>query len=249
MDFGNFVQAGINWFGNELQARRQADAAEAANAFSAQQYASRYQTTVKDMQAAGINPMLAYGSGPGNAPSGQMAQVPNSAHGVNEAFNQSKVTDAQVRLMEAQASAASAQAAKTLAETPEGQLGQSLLRLQGSSALLNERQLAQVDANVDRIRAEIPLLNQNTKNALDQGAVLRQTAQMLSQQSTLMAQQGATQEVIRAQLEATIKKLASETRLNELDIAAAEKFENFGREFQQYKPIIDLLKTVLGRGR
>lgn len=41
----------------------------AANAFSAQQYATRYQTTVKDLQAAGLNPMLAYGQGAGSAPS------------------------------------------------------------------------------------------------------------------------------------------------------------------------------------
>ena len=43
--------------------------ANQANAFSAQQYATRYQTTVKDLQAAGLNPMLAYGQGAGSPPS------------------------------------------------------------------------------------------------------------------------------------------------------------------------------------
>lgn len=48
-----------------------------AQAFSAQQYASRYQTTVKDLQAAGLNPMLAVSQGPGSAPVGQAAPTFN----------------------------------------------------------------------------------------------------------------------------------------------------------------------------
>ena len=52
-------QGALSWFGAEQQNRRQADAAEAANTFSAQQFASRYQTTTADMKAAGLNPMLA----------------------------------------------------------------------------------------------------------------------------------------------------------------------------------------------
>lgn len=51
---------------DQIQAAKENQAA--ANAFSAQQYATRYQTTVKDLQAAGLNPMLAYGQGAGSAP-------------------------------------------------------------------------------------------------------------------------------------------------------------------------------------
>lgn len=40
-----------------------------ANQFNAQQFATRYQTTVKDLEAAGLNPMLAYGQGGGSPPS------------------------------------------------------------------------------------------------------------------------------------------------------------------------------------
>jgi hypothetical protein len=52
-----------------------------AQAFSAQQYATRYQTTVKDLQAAGLNPMLAVSNGPGNAPTGQAAPTFNKVAG------------------------------------------------------------------------------------------------------------------------------------------------------------------------
>lgn len=62
------IGAGANYLGTQDQiAAAQANQAN-ANAFSAQQYATRYQTTVKDLQAAGLNPMLAAQTGAGSAP-------------------------------------------------------------------------------------------------------------------------------------------------------------------------------------
>lgn len=95
--------------------------AEEANAFSAQQYATRYQTTVKDLSQSGLNPMLAYSQGAGSAPSGQQAQgIENSVSSAIEANNKASQRDlmaAQVQnvhadtsLKEAQAIAAKAQA-------------------------------------------------------------------------------------------------------------------------------------------
>lgn len=63
------VSAGLNYFGNQDRNQTQIDLANQANTFSAQQYANRYQTTVKDLEAAGLNPMLAYGAGAGSPPS------------------------------------------------------------------------------------------------------------------------------------------------------------------------------------
>jgi hypothetical protein len=55
----------------------------AANAFSAQQFATRYQTTVKDLEAAGLNPMLAYGATPSPPSSASPAPVQNKLAGVS----------------------------------------------------------------------------------------------------------------------------------------------------------------------
>ena len=74
---------------NSANAAAMARQAE-ANAFNAQQYQTRYQTTVKDLQLAGLNPMLAYSQGPGTAPTGQAAPVNVPAPRVNMLGNASE---------------------------------------------------------------------------------------------------------------------------------------------------------------
>jgi len=65
-----------------------ADRADAANAWSAAQYASRYQTTVDDLKAAGLNPMLAYSQGAGSAPTAQMVQFQNPVSSASQSLSQ-----------------------------------------------------------------------------------------------------------------------------------------------------------------
>lgn len=66
------LAAGGNLLGTWMTNEANKDIANQANQFSAQQYATRYQTTVKDLQAAGLSPMLAYSQGAGSSPSGQV---------------------------------------------------------------------------------------------------------------------------------------------------------------------------------
>lgn len=121
MDFGSLGSAVINFIGSERANDSREDIANKANQFSAQQYATRYQTTVKDLTAAGLNPMLAYSQGAGSAPSGQQAQgIENTVSSATDAYHKSSQRDlmaAQVQnvhadtgLKEAQAIAAKAQA-------------------------------------------------------------------------------------------------------------------------------------------
>lgn len=92
------IAGGIGLIGSEMTNQSNTDIANSANqaallrqqeanAWSAQQYATRYQTTVKDLQEAGLNPMLAYGQGPGVAPTAQAAQVNVPASRVNSLAN------------------------------------------------------------------------------------------------------------------------------------------------------------------
>lgn len=107
------------WMNNNAAMARQ----NAAQDFSAQQFASRYQTTVKDMQAAGLNPMLAYTQGGGSSPTSSAAGS-SGFPALGESINRAKATsaqtslqDKQVDLVTEQTKVANAQVAKTEAET------------------------------------------------------------------------------------------------------------------------------------
>lgn len=90
---GDIVSAFLGYKGaQETNESRERIAAE-ANAFSAQQFATRYQTTVKDMQAAGLSPMLAYGQGGGSPPTGQQANIENPTSSAIEAYQKSRQRD------------------------------------------------------------------------------------------------------------------------------------------------------------
>ena len=63
------IGSAFDAFGQQETNRSNRALMDSSNAFNAQQFATRYQTTVKDLEAAGLNPMLAYGQGGGSPPS------------------------------------------------------------------------------------------------------------------------------------------------------------------------------------
>jgi len=103
----SIIGGAMNIFGGEQRNQANRNAADSANAFSAQQFATRYQTTVKDLEAAGLNPMLAYGQGGGSPPSAagiaqqtnkyeQAGDIASKAVGAANTAMQTQLTDAQV---------------------------------------------------------------------------------------------------------------------------------------------------------
>lgn len=239
---GGLVQGAFNWFGAEQQNRRQADAAEAANTFSAQQFATRYQTTVQDMKAAGLNPMLAYSQGGGSPPSGLQANVPaNSGAAAVSGYQAAKMNQAQADNIEADTANKSAQA--------------ELWRAQAGAATASAGQanatVGQIQQATEKIKREIENMPSGVVNGLTVGQwntdILRRTAELMRDQAFSYAEQGHTQEQQRDYLRQMAAKLVQDARLGKLDADAAEKFDNFGREYKQYEPIIQLLKSVLGR--
>lgn len=228
---GGLASSALSWLGGELQNRRSADSAQQAQGFSAQQFASRYQTTVSDMQAAGLNPMLAYSQGGGSPPSGVTANVPaNSGAAASSAYWSSKVAEAQVENTEADTSVKRAQ------------------------AMLTEAQTGATGASADQSRASIAFMETQGKKILEEirnipteGKRLQALVHQIYESADLMRSQGKTQVQVRDNLEALTRKAVIEGDLGKLDVDAAKSLDNIGREAGQLKPIFDLLLRLIRR--
>jgi hypothetical protein len=113
------IGAGANFVGGMLTNQANKDIAASNNEWSAAQYASRYQTQVKDLQAAGLNPMLSYSQSPGSSPTAQQVQFQNPVSSAVDAYDkttraqsvsaQIQNVNADTRLKEAQANLAATQ--------------------------------------------------------------------------------------------------------------------------------------------
>lgn len=217
--------------GSNIDANEQRMAtANAANDFSAAQYATRYQTTVKDMEAAGLNPALAYGGISGSSPSGVAAQVGSPAEGASSAYMAGLQSD----LIKAQVENTQADSVK---KRSEAELAQAQIGATGASADQSRASIAFMEQQGKKIMEEI-------KNIPKDGDRLVALVKNLSASSDLMAKQGLSAQAQAEQLKELARKTFNEADLTMLDVQAALKFDNFGREFQQYKPIIDLLKHL-----
>jgi hypothetical protein len=173
-----------NLFGTQQTNQANTDIANSANQFSAQQFATRYQTTVKDLQAAGLNPMLAYSQGGGSPPTAQMPAprqnaIGNASNSALAAFDrtlQAKNVEADVLLKKQQAETASAQekvnqtqAIQNIAN--EAKINQDT-RTSAAVEQVNRKQL-------DAIAAEIDLKKASTVSA--SAAAARQNVETLRQ--------------------------------------------------------------------
>jgi len=130
---------------NSAASSRQANAQD----FSAGQFATRYQTTVKDMQAAGLSPMLAYGQGGGSAPSSSAASSAGTPD-LGQVFNQARMASAQVANVQADTSNKEAQADLIRAQT--NQANASAWESQGRTELISN----QSKEIVQRLEQDLP---------------------------------------------------------------------------------------------
>lgn len=114
---GSLISGVASALGGAATNQKNWDISQANNEWSAQQYATRYQTTVKDLTAAGLNPMLAYGQGPGTAPTAsQVAPMQNALGNAVDSYNKTRATSAQSALQTEQLNQTKSQTALNTAQ-------------------------------------------------------------------------------------------------------------------------------------
>lgn len=260
---GPLISGAASLVGGLMGNQQRSAQAQRANEFSAQQFATRYQTTVKDMQAAGLNPMLAYSQGGGSPPSGVQAQQDDVISPAVNAFNQTRSTNIQNQLSSAQINNINADTANKGAQANllEAQaLRERATAYQvGTQGAVNERiadeikerinkiiaETSGIKAQTDKTKTETPERQDFLGNYRAQGLVLMATVDELNAAVDKMKAQKLTESDVQAQLKALAAKLVSETDLNKLDIEAAKNFANLGRNWKEVQPIFDILKFLI----
>lgn len=216
---------GLGFLGQQMTNSANQSNAQAQMDYQTEMSNTAYQRQVKDLEAAGLNPMLAYIKGGGaSTPSGAMATYQSPVSGAVQAATSAK-TPSDIRLTTSQTSASDAQS-------------------------------KQIDASTDKIKQEIENLKSDNDRVKQLILNLAEEKQNLMKTGMNLTEQGNVLRATISKLGADVSWLNAKTSregvlqsLDELDLDAARKFDNFGREFKQYEPIIQLLKSVLRSGR
>jgi hypothetical protein len=212
-----------------------------------------YQRQVKDMEAAGLNPMLSYLKGGGaSSPAGAQASYPV---GANVASSTSSYAGQHANAATTQASASASQAETAEKRQQADQfLSESTVDKIEEDIKKIRQDVIESRARVDKAGADITYTEELTKQSEYQRKVMKATIDQLNEAVQLMKQQGRTSVEQAKFLKATVGKLVTETDLNKFSIDAIKSSGNFAKEFGEYRPfaefILDMISTLQNlRGR
>lgn len=177
--------AALSFLGGQSTNQANVDLANANNQWSAQQYATRYQTQVKDLEAAGLNPMLAVSQGAPPAPQAQPVTLQNPYSSAFQTYNEGVRSGGGYQRDVASAGASN------------------------SSAKLNDEQVKQVKATTDKIKEEIKNVPLEADRLVRAANLLYEQANLAFQQQLTESQryEMVKQTVANLKLDGTLKGL------------------------------------------
>ena len=177
--FGGPLGGLLGGVGDEILGRNDAENANAtAYAQQRQLRQTAYQDTTKDLQAAGLNPMLAYSNGATAAAGGPPV--------LNKGISSAQQNSAQASAANLNADTENKNAQRDLMEAQAAEV-RSRIPMNTNSASNIEQQTKKTFQETDKIRNEIQLVINQTHNAVDQGNLMRAQQQLAEVQTKLAA--------------------------------------------------------------
>lgn len=211
----NAEQAGLARDFSSLEAQKTRD-------FQERMSGSAYQRAMDDMRLAGLNPMLAYSQGGSSLPVGATASTVSASVSPASGVSARYPTGAGPMAISSAAASKQADTAADIGVATVSKIKQEVVNLSTD----NDR----VKSVIDNLRVEYQNLVKQGYNLTEVGNQLRATVSKLNAEVPFIRSQTFTNSM--------------NGRLFELDVQAAEKLDNFGRELQQLKPFFDILRSI-----
>ena len=234
------VASGVAGFLGQQETNAQNRQLAAENtAFQERMSNTAYQRQVKDLEASGLNPMLAYVKGGGaSTPSGSVAQMSSPASaGVSSAYQSASTRESHARTATEQN-----RPAQVLAQTRETE----------SKIPVNEIQVEKISQEINNLKTEnekakalIDNIRQEYQNLVLQNYNLTEVGNHLRKSIDLMSSQITNFHAITDNTFVLTQINNLEKELKGFDVKAATDLGNFGREYNQVKGLLDVFKALV----
>lgn len=205
-------------------------------AFQERMSSSAYQRATTDMQAAGLNPMLAYSQGGASAPMGSMPTVQNAnAAGISSAAQTMATLQAAQGMAQSQAQTdlLAAQAKKTLSET----LTNDMVTARAAAELRS----ADAKGDVDMESSTADILRRRAESLGAQSAAQIKSRTVAEQVEKIRADSRRSTGTV----DYDISKSETESVHNRLDLTRARNEEKFQGELGTLPKYLQLMLEVL----
>ena len=208
-------------------------------AFQERMSNTAYQRQVKDLEASGLNPMLAYVKGGGaSTPSGTVMPMQNAAAaGATSAYQSASTRESHARTVTEQK-----RPAQVVAQTRETE----------SKIPVNEVQVEKISQEINNLKTEndkakalILNIGQEYQNLVKQNYNLTEVGNHLRKSIDMMSSQIHNFHAITDNTFVLTEINNLEKQLRGFDVKAASDLGNFGREYNQVKGLLDVFKALI----